>query len=119
MRRRGLLLLLALLGALGVLFAGSPAYAEGEAIRGKVVGPVIDDTRSPVEGVAVTVSGDSGFTQTVTSDADGSFEVSLPAPGDYTVELDTTTLPEGLSTPTAGAHPHRRRPASRRPRSSR
>lgn len=99
MRRRGLLLLLALMGALGVLFAGSPAYAEGEAIRGKVVGPVIDDTRSPVEGVAVTVSGSGGFTQTVTSDDTGSFEVPLPAPGDYTVELDTTTLPEGLSTP--------------------
>jgi branched-chain amino acid transport system permease protein len=94
-----LFLLLALIGALGVLFAASPAYAEGEAIRGKVVGPVIDGTRSPVEGVAITVSGAGGFTQTVTSDDTGAFEVPLPAPGEYKVALDTTTLPEGLSTP--------------------
>jgi len=99
-RRRAIRLLLAFVGAL--LLPGmlpSTAHAQdGPAIFGslKYEDPETEED-VPVEGVEVAVAGDGGFAETGTSDADGAFRVPVPGDGAYTVELDTSTLPEGVN----------------------
>ena len=54
-------------------------------------------TRVPVEGVELTVVGPDGAeVGTVTTDAEGRYEIPLPGPGDYTVHLDKATLPDDV-----------------------
>lgn len=95
MRRRftGLSLLATLLVALGLLLAPGAQAADGTAIAGALKTP----DGKPVVGVVVTVSGASGFSQAATSGDDGTFSVEVPQGGTYTVTLDETTLPEGVS----------------------
>ncbi|MEZ5175358.1 MAG: branched-chain amino acid ABC transporter permease [Acidimicrobiia bacterium] len=76
-------------------FTGS-AFAEGEGIGGTLIA-VTGDERVPVEGVRIAVSQDGSVIGEGTSDADGVWSVLVPGPGAYTVELDTTTLPEDVS----------------------
>jgi branched-chain amino acid transport system permease protein len=61
-----------------------------------IVGTLTAPDGSPVSGVVITVSAD-GFTQSGTSGADGTFNIPLPKGGTYLVEIDETTLPEGLA----------------------
>jgi len=61
-----------------------------------VVGTLQTPDGKPIKGVAITVTAD-GFSQAVTSGADGTFSVPLPKGGTYTVKLDTTTLPAGVA----------------------
>ena len=88
-----LLLLLALL--LGPL---SPASAQdGERILGRVFsGAGADQVRHAGVTLVVTDEGGSEVTSGETDDA-GEVVLELPAPGTYTVTLDTATLPEGLA----------------------
>ena len=51
----------------------------------------------PVTGVVITVTDADGVSATGISDAQGEFAVPLPAGGTYTVELDITTLPAGIT----------------------
>ena len=54
--------------------------------------------RAPVEGVVVTVLDQQGSQLgQATSDAEGNAEIPLDAPGIYTIEIDTSTIPEGVS----------------------
>jgi branched-chain amino acid transport system permease protein len=91
------------IGAIGLialagffLGAGAPAYAEGERISGTLS---VSQTGKPVEGVKVTVEAkaDGKEVGTATSDADGRFSVPLPGAGSYTVKLDKSTLPKGVT----------------------
>jgi neutral amino acid transport system permease protein len=51
----------------------------------------------PVEGVTVTVTDAGGsVVDSTASDADGQWHVPVPGAGDYTVTLDTSTLPDGV-----------------------
>jgi branched-chain amino acid transport system permease protein len=64
-------------------------------------GPVITGTlKSPsgegLAGVSITVEG-NGFSETVTSNEAGEWQVLLPDTGAYQVTLDISTLPEGIS----------------------
>ncbi|MGH8791112.1 MAG: ABC transporter permease subunit [Stackebrandtia sp.] len=96
MRRLAILLSMAacsLLILLGV--GGSPASAEEEeqSVGGSLSTP--DD--EPIEGAELTVyDADGEVVDTVESDADGEWELMLAEPGAYTVELDESTLPDGL-----------------------
>ena len=95
--RRGLTLAV-IAGALLASLAGPAAAGtdEGPAIRGTLEN--IDDSgREPVEGVTITVSQDGAVIGTAVSDEDGDWLVPVPAPGVYQVEIDVSTLPEGLS----------------------
>ena len=49
-----------------------------------------------VAGAVILVEGD-GFSETVTSDADGNFTVTVPDNGAYVVTLDEETLPEEIN----------------------
>jgi len=50
----------------------------------------------PVAGVRVTVSSEVSGVLEVVSGEDGRWEVPLPGPGDYRVEVDIATFPEGI-----------------------
>ena len=78
--------------ALFGLAATAPAFAEGTAI----VGVVNDPSGLPVPGVVIGVTAE-GFTETTTTGPDGAFRVELPSGGSYQVDIDVTTLPEGIS----------------------
>lgn len=51
----------------------------------------------PVEGIAVTVRDEAGEEiDSVTTDEDGHWEVGVPGPGTYEVEVDPDSLPDGV-----------------------
>lgn len=93
-RFAGLFLILAFVGAL--LMGGasaSTAAEEGETS----VGGTLRMAGEPVEGVELSVSeAGGGEIAAATSAEDGTWRVPLPAGGDYTIELDTETLPDGV-----------------------
>ena len=90
-------LVVALLGVLGVAaVVAAPANAEGEAVQGTLR----DLSGAPVAGVTITVSDDSGFSESSDTDADGLWAVEVPGPGEYSVLLDEDTLPDGTTKPT-------------------
>jgi len=93
--RRLLVLLLCALGIAGALAtpAGAQPEAGGESLRG-----TIKNDGEPIEGVEITVStADGEEIETVETDAEGAWLVEVPEPGDYEVELNEETLPEGVA----------------------
>lgn len=94
---------IAVAGIVVVGLASGSAIAQEdseELLRGNVRNELEEDgevTRVPVEGVALTVLDGAGAeVGAATTDADGQFEIPLPGPGDYTVRLDTGTLPDDV-----------------------
>jgi len=86
------MLLIAVVALFG-LTTGAPASAAGDAVVGTLTAP----DGSPVAGVTITVSNEAGFSGAGTSDAQGNFRVEIPEGGTYTITIDTTTLPAGVS----------------------
>jgi len=97
------------LGALASAAAAQPAQAPtvstvntvgtvtsedttGTALVGKLTAP----DGSPVAGVVINVTAD-GFAESGVSGPDGAFRIALPEGGTYLVEIDQTTLPEGIA----------------------
>jgi branched-chain amino acid transport system permease protein len=94
--RRTVRILGALVGATAALtLMTSVAHADGEAVNGTL----LTNEREPVAGVTITVTDDSGFSESATTGDDGRWEVPLPASGEYTVTLEEDTLPDGTATP--------------------
>ena len=102
--RARLILALALATGLG-LVSLAPASAQqsqpdesAELLRGRLVGAGESEGEdTPVEGVTITVRTAAGEeVGVVTTDDDGRWEVPLPGPGAYDVELDPATLPDGV-----------------------
>jgi branched-chain amino acid transport system permease protein len=76
----------------GVLLGASPAWAEGEAVQGTLK---LND--EPVADVTITVFDEGGDeVGSAVSGDDGTWTVSLPGEGTYRVELDESTLPQGV-----------------------
>ena len=90
--------LIGAVGFVGVALAGV-TLAEDEP-TGTIQGFLRDLGGNPVPGVDVTASGAEDFSGTGTSDQSGRWEIAVPGPGTYTVELDVDTLPEGVAEPT-------------------
>lgn len=95
------------LAALGVLVLSllltlvAPATARAatagcvaDAATGCLNGTIRTAGQQPAVGVVLDVEGPGG-TGTATTDADGRWTVAVTAAGDYTVTLDTATLPAG------------------------
>lgn len=61
---------------------------------GCISGTIRTSTGEPAEGVVLEISGPGGTTE-ATTDATGRWTVAVTAPGQYTVEVDVTTLPAG------------------------
>ena len=67
---------------------------------------VVDENEDGIEGVVVTLTRDGEQVATTTTDADGAYRFEDLPPGDYVVEIDETTFPDGLrvvSSPGDGA----------------
>jgi neutral amino acid transport system permease protein len=95
-QRRIMAALGAVFVALVALFALSqPAAADGETIGGRLENRG-ESTKTPVSGVTIIVTGD-GFEESTTSGADGTWVIAVPGQGEYTVSIDTSTLPEGVA----------------------
>lgn len=87
-------LVLAILAALGfALLASTPAHAADAVLVGSFTAP----DGSPIPDVAITVSNEDGFSETITSDAAGEFSAVLPGGGTYQIDLDVSTLPAGIA----------------------
>jgi neutral amino acid transport system permease protein len=71
----------------------SPAQAADTSLVGVLSTPA----GAPVEGVVIVVSSDDGFSATGTSNAEGAFDIPLPSGGTYTIEVDVSTFPEGIT----------------------
>lgn len=94
MRRVVLLLSATLAGLLLGLGVSSTAHAQEEI---GVKGTLEDQEDNPVAGVEITVAdADGAPIATIASEEDGTWQVSLDAPGTYVVTLDESTLPDGL-----------------------
>ena len=75
------------------LTAAAPALADGEGVGGFVKTP----TQKPIAGVKFTVKRGATVIGKATSNARGSWLVPVPAPGKYSVTIDTATIPKGLT----------------------
>ena len=70
-----------------VLLASIPAFGQVDVSTATLKGTVIDPLGAAVPGVAITVANaDRGFTKTVTTGPDGSYQIPLLQPGSYKVE---------------------------------
>lgn len=86
---------LAALGSLILAFGLGATHAQAQDEEGLQGRLIIDD--EPVASVTITVTDSGTEVGTAVSEEDGSWFVAAP-PGVYQVELDESTLPQGLST---------------------
>ena len=85
---------LAVLSLLGVTILGASA---AHAVDTTLVGSFTAPDGSGIPDVSITVSDEAGFSETGTSDANGDFAIPLPGGGTYAIEIDVTTLPDGIA----------------------
>jgi neutral amino acid transport system permease protein len=82
-----------------VTIAAGPSYAadDDRVVRGTLLNTAKD--AAPVEGVTINVTTSDGGSYTAKSDADGKFEITVPAKdtGTLSVELVESTLPDGVT----------------------
>lgn len=83
----------AVLGVFGLSLMAPAAHAADATIVGTLTAP----DGSAVSGVAITVSNDDGFSESVESDDAGEFAIVIPGGGTYAVEIDVATLPAGIA----------------------
>jgi neutral amino acid transport system permease protein len=104
-RLAGGLVVLALASVLGTLLLASPSAGAQEPPttttteqpRESIGGRIRDPEGEPIEDVRLTVRQDGEEVGDDETDEDGNWLVEVPGPGTYEVELDTRTLPEGVS----------------------
>jgi branched-chain amino acid transport system permease protein len=68
---------------------------SNQTFQNNISGFLRDDTRAPLADVTITATG-NGFTGTTKSSANGAWNIGVPVQGTYEVELDESTLPEGI-----------------------
>lgn len=88
--------LLAAMVSLGVLSAGSSAGAQVSDDLGVIGQLQYTDAAGAkvfVSGVDLSIDDVGG----ATTDQDGNFRIPVPGPGEYSISLDTSTLPEGVA----------------------
>ena len=69
-----------------------PALADDDGTKVTII--VMDESKSRVPDISITVSGGDTEDQTVVTDDSGMASVNLPA-GSYTLTADEATLPDG------------------------
>ena len=91
---------IALTAIAAVAVIAVPALASAQtgetSMNGRLV-KIDGDDRTPVEGIRVEVRLDGAVAGDGVSNADGEWSVPLDAGGVYEVEIDTTTLPDGIA----------------------
>ncbi|MCW2715446.1 MAG: Branched-chain amino acid ABC-type transport system, permease component [Frankiales bacterium] len=81
--------------ALVLVLVGGTTVAHAVASGERVVG-TLNNAGTPVEGVTISVERGGAEVATGQTNDAGRFEIDVPGPGDYTVVLDTGTLPDGV-----------------------
>ncbi|MCR8670854.1 branched-chain amino acid ABC transporter permease [Agrococcus sp. HG114] len=89
------------LAVMGMVAGGATAVAAAPLPLTEQPSPynfngIIRDGQTPIEGVEITVTG-NGVDETVATGPDGRWLIGVPETGTYTVSIDTSTLPEGLT----------------------
>lgn len=97
MRLRQAAIFALIAGAFLALGASPASAANGDPVT-VVSGRLVDasNDRAPVPGVTINVTTGDGATLTTVSDADGRYTLDVPAVGETTIALDTSTLPKGV-----------------------
>lgn len=88
-----LAVLLALAPAAGATTSPSPSPSPTQ-FQNTITG-FLRNEGQPLSGVEIKVSG-NGFEGTATSTQNGSWSIGVPTQGTYTLELDESTLPDGI-----------------------
>ncbi|GAB3344118.1 ABC transporter permease subunit [Modestobacter lapidis] len=89
-----LALLVAAFAAVLAILTPGVAHAVGEAVSGTLRTSV----SGPIEGIEVTVStADGTEIDSVETDEAGRWSVDVPGPGQYTVTIDESDLPDGVT----------------------
>jgi len=95
--------------------AGARRAQPAEAVSGRVVNERLEQgrtVREPIEGVHITVTGANDETAgEAVTDAEGNYTIPLPGPGDYVLQVDKSSVPDGVQVSDADAS----RPVSIRP----
>ncbi|MCU1561777.1 MAG: branched-chain amino acid transporter permease [Arthrobacter sp.] len=73
----------------------TPSPPSNQQFQNTISGFLRGDDRAPIPGVTITVR-NGGFEASTKSAANGSWSVGVPTQGTYEVELDESTLPEGI-----------------------
>ncbi len=87
------ILMALIIAVAGLLAFTVPAMAADDVIR-----VTVTNDGSPLSGVGVTISGDSG-TKTGTTDDSGQVEIAVPGTGTYKISVEASTLPSGVDAP--------------------
>ena len=72
-----------------------PSPTDGAGFQDRISG-VLRNEGSPVPGVRVTARGEDGYEAQTETTQTGSWTIGVPVQGTYEVELDESTLPEGM-----------------------
>jgi neutral amino acid transport system permease protein len=100
-----LVALLALLGSSSLTAAAGAQEDDEDDAPSQVLRGILRDTKEtssrdddePVEGVGIIVRTAAGEeVEVAATDEDGLWEVEVPGPGDYEVEIEPDTLPDGI-----------------------
>ena len=102
-RRLLLLLIVAVAALVGPAVTGHSLASATDQLQ--LRGVLSDPEGTPVPGVRIQVSAESGFTGSGVSGADGVWTVPVPEPATYTVLLLTDSLPEGVDLRDADRNP--------------
>jgi neutral amino acid transport system permease protein len=90
----GSALFLALSGMfIGVGFANAQEASPSTTIGGTMIGP----DEEPLAGVSFTVTGPEDFNAQAQTDASGTWSVPIDTAGQYFIEIDPESLPEGVA----------------------
>ncbi len=89
------------LAVVGLMAGGATAVAAAPLPTTEQPAPynfngIVRDGDTLLEGVEISVVG-NGVDETVATGADGRWVVGVPSQGTYTVSIDTSTLPEGVT----------------------
>ncbi|MBK5299332.1 MAG: TonB-dependent receptor [Vicinamibacteria bacterium] len=83
--------LLTLVAACSFVLAALPAFAQSQATTAEISGRVTDAQGGVLPGATVTVkSGDTGYTRSVITNAEGRYAIPLLPPGNYELVAELT-----------------------------
>jgi branched-chain amino acid transport system permease protein len=73
----------------------TPSPSSNQQFQNTISGFLRGDDRAPIPGVTITARS-GNFVGTTKSAANGSWSIGVPTQGTYEIELDESTLPEGI-----------------------
>ncbi len=85
--------------------ASASASCTADATTGCIQGTINQPSGDPAVGVSLHVTGAGGFDETITTNDQGKWVVAITTAGQYQVEVDESSLPEGQSLDASATNP--------------